>query len=126
MLKRPSESISGGTSESVAAALASESDVPQLTDEQLDLVLPTEGFEVVAPPSSQAKEPIKMSADEVEAFFSARLGPADEAYDKMCKMDMGELEQLQGIADDVFRAGLDDAAQQKGLDWSTLISTVIA
>ena len=128
MAKRPADSVSGGTFDTVAAALASsDSDAPAPTDEQLDLLLPSDGFQVLAlPASTQAKEPIQMTADEVHAFFTSRIGAPDEAYDAMCNMDLNDLEELQGIADDIFRAGVDDAAQQKGLDWSTLISTVIA
>jgi len=125
--KRPVDEISGGTSETAAAALASPTAQP--TDEQLDLLLPSEGFEVVPPPTTQplsVTNPVKMSAADVDAFFIARLGPFDQAYDVMCKMQIDELEDLQGIADDVRAGGVDDAAQQKGLDWSTLISRVIA
>lgn len=117
--------MSGGTSETVAAALASTA-AAQPTDAQLDLVLPTDGFEVVKPPTQPSKTPLQMSAAEVDAFFAARLGPFDQAYDIMCKMDLDELEGLQGIADDIRAAGLDNGAQQRGLDWSTLMSRVIA
>ena len=88
-------------------------------------MLPTEGFEVIArqPASS---DPVKMSAAEVDAFFIARVGPYEKAYDVMCKMKLDELEELQGIADDIRAAGFDDAAQHRGLDWSTLISQIIA
>ena len=67
-----------------------------------------------------------MSADEVQAYFTARLGPPEKAFDMMMKLDLDELEEIQGIADDVRAGGLDDAAQQRGLEWSTLISTFIA
>ena len=33
-------------------------------------------------------------ADQVDAFFGARLGPFDQAYDVMCKMSIDELEDL--------------------------------
>ena len=124
--KRSAESISGGNSETVAAALASTT-ATQPTDEQLDLMLPTDGFEVVAPPpKASSSSPLQMSAAEVDAFFTSKLGNFDQAYDNMCKMPLEELEDIQGIADDIRAAGLDNAAQQKGLDWSTLISQVIA
>ena len=121
--KRPAADISGGTSEHVTAALASTA-AASFTDDQLDLVLPTDGFEVVPPPTTT--NPLQMSAAEVDAFFVARLGPFEAAYDVMCKMPLDELEDLQGIADDVRAGGLDEAAQQKGLDWTTLMSRVIA
>mmetsp|Transcript_1676 Transcript_1676/g.3837 ORF Transcript_1676/g.3837 Transcript_1676/m.3837 type:complete len:130 (-) Transcript_1676:181-570(-) len=125
--KRSVDSISGGTAETVAAALAS-ADEQQPTDEQLDLLLPTEGFEVIPPPSIQpaSSDPLKLSAAEVDSFFIARVGPFAQAYDVMCKMQLDELESLQGIADDIRTGGLDDAAQHRGLDWSTLISQIIA
>ena len=94
--KRPVDEISGGTSETAAAALASPTAQP--TDEQLDLLLPSEGFEVVPPPTTQplsVTNPVKMSAADVDAFFIARLGPFDQAYDVMCKMQIDELEDLQ-------------------------------
>jgi len=119
--------VSGGTSEAVAAALASTAAV-QPTDEQLDLVLPNDGFEVVQRPAQPASSsnPLQMSAAKVDAFFIARLGTFDEAYDVMCKMPLEDLEDLQGTADDIWKGGLDDGAQQKGLEWSTLMSRVIA
>jgi hypothetical protein len=123
--KRTADAISGGTSETVDALLTSTA-AAQPTDDQLDLVLPTEGFEVAAPPTQKTTNPLQMSAAEVDAYFVARLGPFDQAYDAMCKMKLDELEDLQGIADDIRAAGLDDGAQQKGLDWSTLISRVVA
>ena len=121
--KRPAE----GTSETVAAALAS-ADAVQPSDDQLDLLLPSEGYEVVPPPSHPLTitNPTRMSAAEVDAFFIARVGPFDKAYDVMCKMQLEELEDLQGFADDVRAGGVDDDAQQKGLAWSTLISRIIA
>eukprot|EP00325_Prymnesiales_sp_UTEX-LB-985_P022368 CAMPEP_0174732920 /NCGR_PEP_ID=MMETSP1094-20130205/60297_1 /TAXON_ID=156173 /ORGANISM="Chrysochromulina brevifilum, Strain UTEX LB 985" /LENGTH=120 /DNA_ID=CAMNT_0015935497 /DNA_START=162 /DNA_END=524 /DNA_ORIENTATION=+ len=120
--------MSGGTAETVAAALTS-TNVTQLpTDEQLDLLLPSDGFEVVAPPSTTPvnSDPLKMSAAEVDLFFIARVGPFDQAYDVMCKMQLDELEDLQGIADNIRAGGLDDGAQQRGLSWSTLISRIVA
>ena len=55
--KRSATEISGGTSESVAQTLSS-ADNTAVTDAQLDLLLPTEGFEVLAkpPPTEQAAE----------------------------------------------------------------------
>mmetsp|Transcript_70619 Transcript_70619/g.139973 ORF Transcript_70619/g.139973 Transcript_70619/m.139973 type:complete len:131 (-) Transcript_70619:391-783(-) len=126
--KRAVGFMSGGTAETVAAALTS-TNVTQLpTDEQLDLLLPSDGFEVVAPPSTTPvnSDPLKMSAAEVDLFFIARVGPFDQAYDVMCKMQLDELEDLQGIADNIRAGGLDDGAQQRGLSWSTLISRIVA
>ena len=127
MAKRSSDAVDG------AAVLASNDAV---SDTQLDDILPKDGFEIVAPPSQQPppqqqqpppqKSPTAMTAAEVEAYFVAQLGTREEAFDVMRTKSIDELEDIQGVADDVRAGGLDDAAQQVGLDWSTLISTYIA
>ena len=76
--------------------------------------------------SSPPKSPTEMTAAEAEAYFVSLLGPREEAFDVMCKKGIAELEGIQAVADDLLAGGIDDAAQQVGLDWSTLISTVIA
>ena len=67
------------------------------------------------------------SASEVHSYFASRLGPTEEAaFEAMCQMDIDDLEELQGEADNVWKGGRDDEAQQAGLDWSTRISRYIA
>ena len=49
MAKRCADEQSGGTSETVRLALAGAGSASAISDEQLDLLLPTVGFEVIAP-----------------------------------------------------------------------------
>jgi hypothetical protein len=145
--KRPIGDIAGGTAESVQAALGSDS-TSTLTDEQLDLVLPSDGYSVLcAPGPTKTKrktksahgvlypgEPQHLSADEVEAFFvrgDSNLfgGFGDRNGDtflRMQEMTIPMLEELQGFADDVSAGATSADAQKVGLDWSTEISRFIA
>eukprot|EP00966_Prymnesium_polylepis_P015998 369268-Prymnesium_polylepis.1 len=67
-----------------------------------------------------------MSAEQVERMFRENLGPPEECFERMCKMDLGELEELQGMADDINAGGSTPEAQKCGLDWSVRIGRVIA
>ena len=70
-----------------------------------------------------------MTASEVNAFFADVFGgprESTEAYDRMIKFSLDDLENYQGLADEVSAGGSDEAARKAGLDWSTLMSTVIA
>ena len=134
MAKRAAEA----TPEDVAAALAAQDGVSQPSNEQLDLLLPSEGFEILSPPPPSAAaappaappEPtslLGMSANEIDAFFITKFGASEDAqFDAMCKTELDELERLQGLADDARAAGVDDEAQGRGLYWSTAISRVVA
>ena len=145
---------SGGGLKRSADALESHS---TLTDEQLDKLLPSDGFEIVAPPAGggsggtdsggsgggdngsgggggsgsgggneSSPEPVFMSAEQVHAYFVAAIGPPEEAFEKMRKMKIADLEDLQAVADEIAAAGASAEAQHAGLEWSTRISTVIA
>ena len=63
---------------------------------------------------------------EVDAFFEARLGPPDAAFEAMRKMQIGALEELQGIADQISAGAENAEAQKRGLDWSVRIGCFIA
>jgi len=84
----------------------------------------------LVPPSDSAaspqQSPLQMNAAEVEDFFRARLGPPETSHKLMQDMSIEDLEDLQGIADDVSKGGNGKEAQLKGLEWSTLIGRFIA
>ena len=67
MPRRKSTEISGGTSESVAQALSSADNqaAASVTDDQLDLLLPTEGFEVVAKPAPSERAPVPVQEPQI-------------------------------------------------------------
>mmetsp|Transcript_4232 Transcript_4232/g.11935 ORF Transcript_4232/g.11935 Transcript_4232/m.11935 type:complete len:93 (+) Transcript_4232:29-307(+) len=72
------------------------------------------------------QSPLTMSAEGVDAYFRARLGPPEDAFKVMGNMRVEELEAIQGVADDVSKGGKDQTAKTTALEWSTLISTFIA
>lgn len=135
MSKRSIDDIAGGAADSTVEDALKDNDAT-LTDEQLDALLPSDGFEVVVKPSGDEKQkllagvkvpndPLKMTADEVEAFFVAVFGEGDP-FDKMYTLDIAELEDLQGLADDINSGAESADAQKAGLKWSTQIAAFIA
>ena len=114
-----------------------------LTDEQLDMLLPSDGYEVVAASAADRsnsststdaqqhgtalpQDPLTFTVAQVEEYFVSRLGPAEDAFDRMRTMSIPELEDLQGVADDISSGGAGADSQRAGLAWSTKISTFIA
>ena len=138
-MKRTADEASGGTADAVRSALGSMEKM-ELTDEQLDLVLPMEGFEIVAPASGQqqpqstpaiTRETVlqrqkDLSAQEVHAYFNSELGAFDSAFTQLQKMSIEEVEALQGIAEQISVGAGSEEAQQAGFEWSVKIGSFIA
>ena len=66
------------------------------------------------------------SAEHVHLFFNQKLGAPDESFDAMLKMDLSELEDLQGVADKISKGSDSGEAQKVALEWSVRIANVIA
>jgi hypothetical protein len=143
-MKRSIEVVSDGTADTVEAALGSVECVT-LTDDQLDLVLPTAGFDVILPMPGQAPagpcasnvdearaldgdavRQERMSAGEVREFFVRQIATPDRAMERMRGMSLAELELLQGIADQISVGGATDGSQKAALEWSVRIGNFIA
>mmetsp|Transcript_1521 Transcript_1521/g.3276 ORF Transcript_1521/g.3276 Transcript_1521/m.3276 type:complete len:96 (+) Transcript_1521:200-487(+) len=82
-----------------------------------------------SPPSTPPRIPLfplQMSAADVDTHFRWHLGPPETAFDAMGDMGVEALEELQGLADDVSKGGVDEGAQGAALRWSVLIGSFIA
>ena len=131
-----------GTNDSVEAALASSSGPVTLTNDELDLVLPSQGFDVLQPPASgpsvAPRAPLvselennpelqrQLSPEDVHAFFACNIAPPDAAFDRMRSMNLDELETLQGIADQISVGKASEESQKAAFEWSVRIGNFIA
>ena len=112
------------------AGSASDAHPPSLAPSAGDLVRQTKSADPddvpSGTPSTSAPYLRGIASADVDAYFVSQLGQPDRAFDAMLTMSVGDLEKLQGLADEVHADGLDEAARGIGLEWSTRIGSFIA
>mmetsp|Transcript_105384 Transcript_105384/g.183286 ORF Transcript_105384/g.183286 Transcript_105384/m.183286 type:complete len:93 (-) Transcript_105384:116-394(-) len=74
---------------------------------------------------------LKLSSEQVNAFFESKLqvkagATEEEIFERMCEMELSDLEHLQSQAVDISKAGLDWEAKVRGSVWEVCFANFIS